>query len=52
MLYLRAFSERERIPNVGAQVPNGTLDFCAAEQHLRAALVACLLVDDRSLGSP
>ena len=51
MLYLRAFSERERILDVDAQVPNGALDFRVAEQDLHSAQVARLLVDDRGLGS-
>ena len=51
MLYLSAFSERERILDVDAQVPNGALDFRVAEQDLHVAQVARLLVDDRGLGS-
>ena len=31
MLYLRPFSECERILNVDPQVPNGTFDFRVAE---------------------
>jgi hypothetical protein len=34
MLYLRAFSECERILDVDAQVPNGALDFRMAEQGI------------------
>jgi hypothetical protein len=34
VLYLRAFSERERILDVDAQVPNGALDFRVAKQNL------------------
>ena len=52
MLYLRAFSERERILDVDAEVPNGALDFRVAEQDLHGAQIARLLVDDRGLGSP
>ena len=51
MLYLRAFSECERILDVHAKVPNGALDFRVAEQDLHGAQVARLLVDDRGLGS-
>ena len=51
MLYLRAFSECERILDVDAQVPNGGLDFRVAEQDLHGTQIARLLVDDRGLGS-
>ena len=32
MLYLRAFSESERILDVDTEVPNGALDFRVAEK--------------------
>ena len=51
MLHLCAFSERERILDVDAQVSNGALDFRVAEQDLHGAQVARLLVDDRGFGS-
>ena len=51
MLYLRAFSKRERILDIDAQVSNGSLDFRVAEQNLHGTQVARLLVDDRGLGS-
>ena len=51
MLYVRAFSECERILDVDAQVPNGALDFRVAEQELHGAQVARLFVNDRGLGS-
>ena len=52
MLNLRAVSERERILDVDAQVPNSALDFRVGQQDLHGAQVTRLLVDDRSLGSP
>jgi hypothetical protein len=51
MLHLCAFSERERILDVDAQIPNGALDFRVAEQDLHGAQVGRLFVDDRGLGS-
>ena len=51
MLYLRAFSESERILDVDTEVPNAALDFRVAEQDLHGTRIARLLVDDGGLGS-
>jgi hypothetical protein len=42
MLYLCAFSERGRILDVDAQVPNGALDFRVADKDLHRAQAVCL----------
>ena len=51
MLYLRAFSDCERILDVDTEVPNGALDFRVPEQDLHGTQIARLLVDDGGLGS-
>jgi hypothetical protein len=51
MLYLGAFSERERIRDIDAQVPGGALDFRMAKQDPHSAQIARMLVYDRGFGS-
>ena len=51
MLYFGSFSERERIFDINAQVPNCALDLRMAEQDLHGTQVTCLLVDDGRLRS-
>jgi len=52
MLHLRAFSQRESILDIDAEVANRALDLRMAEQNLHGTQVTCLLVDDGRLRLP
>ena len=51
MPHLRAFSQREGILDIDAEVADRALDLRMAEQDLHGTRVTCLLVDDRRLRS-
>ena len=51
MLHLGALGKYEGVLHINAQIADGALDLCVAQQDLYSAQVASLLVDDGRLRS-